>query len=96
MLHQKLSRVEGTPRGRLQIAWVGHLPTNLSPGRRVLRSVQVAQFGGRILKIVEQYSCKFSTRGVVEEWGESVTHLSSGPCLALQVPNSTPNLSTKL
>jgi len=24
-------------------------------------------------------------RGVVEEWGESVTHLSSGPCLALQV-----------
>ena len=25
------------------------------------------------------------TRGVVEEWGESVTHLSSGPCLALQV-----------
>merc|ERR1719189_108973 len=24
-------------------------------------------------------------RGVVEEWGESVTHLSSGPCLALQL-----------
>ena len=37
----------------------------------------------------ELYSCKFSTRGVVEEWGESVTHLSSGPCLALQVPTST-------
>ena len=51
--------VEGTSRGRLQIAWVGHLPTNLSPGRRVLRSVQVAQFGGRILKIVRTVVSNF-------------------------------------
>ena len=34
---------QGTPRGRLQLAWHGHQPINLPPGRRVLRSVQVAQ-----------------------------------------------------
>ena len=52
---------EGTPRGRLQLAWHGHQPTDLPPGRRVPRSVQVAQFGLKILEeeigIIRQRSC---------------------------------------
>merc|ERR1712037_381734 len=40
----------GTPRGRLQRAWRGHHPTDLPPGKRVPRSVQVAQFGLKILE----------------------------------------------
>ena len=95
-LEQNQSGDLGSPRGRLHLAWPGHLPTNLPPGRRVLRSVQVVQFGGRNLNIGKnQQQRKVFTRGVVEEWGESVTHLSSGPCLALQVSSSTPNLSTQ-
>ena len=83
MAEQQLSCDEGTPRGRFQLAWHGHQPTNLPPGRRVLRSVQVAHC--TILRKKSEYF----TRGVVDEWGESVTHLSSGPCLALQVSTST-------
>ena len=82
MVEQQLSCDEGTPRGRFQLAWHGHQPTNLPPGRRVLRSVQVAHC--TILRKKSEYF----TRGVVDEWGESVTHLSSGPCLALQVSTS--------
>ena len=94
VLWQKLSCVEGTSRGRLQIAWHGYLPPHLPPGRGVFGSVQVAhvQYGGRNLNDIKQHKPKFSTRGVVEEWGESVTHLSSGPCLALQVWTTIQNV----